>query len=712
MSVLSEFEELLTQRHDLAVKRIGEIGGEYLIPDPYGDYFRRMALFITEGGYEDLMPDKYETSYTNPVYAVSRFGTEMGRMLSFLAYELTSLIPLKAEGDIRLEDVTILCELFLEIYTAFQAAWIIEEDGDGARDKDGRGDDVARDKDRSGGIVGADCNRPIPEDLVSDVHSILRSFIVDYTEVTVAGRIRDMVDPSRDFAKRIIMESDLSDISYLERFGEYVTDDTRKLAAFINSLPQEDIQDMADTFTGGFVKGFAATGKDISKKKTVNIRYNLGFERVVRAAILNFQNIGMDVTIYRKALHAATRAGMSRVGYYGDLVNEQMDYDHREDQALFMDKAYAERKLEVVRAAFEEFKEEASLFAGPAVMERFGMKDFDPVNHSESYSMSDKQREISTDLVSRNARIQNEYIRMEERSFTIISYPVPPINHFEEVFRETVNINTLPYEKYRDMQQCIIKELEKGEYVEILGHNGNSTNLRVSLCKIVDINKQSIFENCVADVNIPVGEVFTSPVLAGTNGVLNVSQVYLGGLIYKDLTLTFKDGYITDYSCSNFPTAEENRRYIEENILHHHKSLPMGEFAIGTNTLAYVMAKRYGIFDKLPILIAEKTGPHFAVGDTCYSREEDVKTYNPDGRELIAKENEHTREFRKDDPLKAYYNCHTDITIPYEELKEISSVDSAGIRHTIISGGRFTVEGAEDLNKPLDEFESDTGSMR
>ena len=66
----------------------------------------------------------------------------------------------------------------------------------------------------------------------------------------------------------------------------------------------------------------------------------------------------------------------------------------------------------------------------------------------------------------------------------------------------------------------------------------------------------------------------------------------------------------------------------------------MGEFAIGTNTVAYRMAKKYDIFDKLDILIAEKTGPHFAFGDTCYSNSEERRVYNPDGKEIIAKDNE------------------------------------------------------------------------
>ena len=114
--------------------------------------------------------------------------------------------------------------------------------------------------------------------------------------------------------------------------------------------------------------------------------------------------------------------------------------------------------------------------------------------------------------------------------------------------------------------------------------------------------------------------------------------------------------------------------------------------------------KKYGIFDKLPILIAEKTGPHFALGDTCYTREEDLPTYNPDGREIIAKDNEHTLEFRKTDPVKAYYNCHTDITLPYEELEEIAAVDEDGVRYPVIKGGRFVVPGTGELNRPLDDI--------
>ncbi|NTV79056.1 MAG: leucyl aminopeptidase, partial [Clostridiales bacterium] len=132
--------------------------------------------------------------------------------------------------------------------------------------------------------------------------------------------------------------------------------------------------------------------------------------------------------------------------------------------------------------------------------------------------------------------------------------------------------------------------------------------------------------------------------------------------------------------------------------LFHHESLPIGEFAIGTNTKAYVMAEKYGIANRLPILIAEKTGPHFALGDTCYSHSEEVAVYNPDGKEIVARDNE-TSILRKTDLKKAYFNCHTDITIPYNELGRLYAVTEAGEEIPIIEQGRFVLPGTEELNQ-------------
>ncbi|WP_347559747.1 aminopeptidase [Clostridium sp. AM58-1XD] len=390
-----------------------------------------------------------------------------------------------------------------------------------------------------------------------------------------------------------------------------------------------------------------------------------------------------------------------KVGYYSAGPNKQYEYDHRQDSAVYMDKAFKDRKLGVMKVAYEEYKKEASWYAGPAVVETFGERPFEPVNKKEALSLTDKQEKLTVACTGEAAQIGQEYIRGDETSFTIIAFPVPEIGpDFQKIFKETIRINTLDYEKYKVIQQAVIDVLDQAACLEIKGAGSNETRLKVSLHKLNDPEKETNFENCVADVNIPVGEVFTSPVLQGTDGILHVESVYIGDIRFKNLKMTFKDGMVTDYSCRNFESEEENRKLVKQVILKNHDTLPMGECAIGTNTTAYAMAEQFGIIEKLPILIVEKMGPHFAVGDTCYSWAEDSAVYNPDGKEIVARDNE-ISILRKEDVSKAYFSCHTDITIPYRELDEIAAVLPDGKRIMVIEKGRFAVKGAEALNEPL-----------
>lgn len=313
--------------------------------------------------------------------------------------------------------------------------------------------------------------------------------------------------------------------------------------------------------------------------------------------------------------------------------------------------------------------------------------------------------------------IVNEYIPGDETSFTIIAFPVPAIGpDFEEIFKETIEINTLDYEKYQKIQQRLIDVLDTAEYVEIIGKGNNCTNMKVCLAELTDPKAQTRFENCVADVNIPLGEVFTSPKLTGTEGVLNVESVYVGDIQFKNLKMEFKDGRVGEVSCDNFleklpeGSSEEavleakaaGRKLVIQEIMNQHETLPLGEFAIGTNTTAYAMAEKYQITSRLPILIVEKMGPHFAVGDTCYSWSEDSPMYNPDGKEMIARDNE-VSILRKEDVSRAYFGAHTDITIPYKELERITVVRADGDRVQIIEDGRFVLAGLEELNVPLEK---------
>lgn len=671
-------------RYELAVSRIREMMDEETVEEKFRDYFRTVGAFVLlidetnqklrSGSfekysmeelaawnaklYEDILPDVYDRSYGNPAYATEKLGAEYGPVLSALYAEIRGAIAYVYEQ--KIEYLDILFELFVEIYNQFEEGPVVK-----------------------------------------NVQDTIYWYASDYCDVFVADRILEQVDASRSFATDIIRKSDLTDLRYLYSFGEYISASEIRTARHLLELDESVIAKMADVYTEGYRIGFVNTRKDLTKKKSVNIRYVLGFERVVKKAIENFEKMGLSPVIYRSGVSMLTKRQHLKIGYYGAIANKQYEYDHRDDQALFLDKKFVERKLEVMQTTYEHCKDLARVFAGPACIEMFGEEPFVPEVKEEVLTLNEKQQELSVSFDSRQSQLVNTYIPGDERSFTIIAYPVPEIgDKYEEIFDEIIRINTLDAKVYEKVQQTLIDALDQGTCVRILGGNGNCTDLTVQLHSLKDREKETIFENCVADVNIPVGEVFTSPVLEGTNGLLHVSKVYLNELQYQDLKITFANGMIADYNCKNFERELENKEYIKEHVLHRQATLPLGEFAIGTNTTAYVAAKKYGIEDKMPILIAEKMGPHFAVGDTCYSWSEDIKVYNPNGKEIIARDNS-VSILRKEDVSKAYYHCHTDITIPYEELKRIYVITADGKESSLIENGEFVLPGTEILNEPL-----------
>ena len=691
-----ESNELAGERFALMEERLTDIQKKAEVTEHFVVYFEQTAAFLLELAalyreaekdelfgrsmeeceqwnkvlYHDVMPENYDQSYANPAYAVAQLGEEFGAALSLLVSHIRGRITEAARGNLL--ELTIAMELFVEVYNAFESA---------KREADEVGINTATDVREA---QGADVCAGMPD--VKEIQQIFYWYFHDYSEIFYEESIRRLINPKEDFETKIVMESDLSDLRYLYAYGAYIGENEKQVAAFLNQMSEEEIQAMADTYTEGYRIGFETTGKDLSKKQVVQIRYPIGFERMVRAAIHNFEKMGLKPTMLASSISP----------------NKQFAYDHKEDRAYYLDKAYVERCLEVRKTYFEENKKIAAGLAGPAVIEVFGEIPFSPESKKEAFSYTDKQQQLYVYEMSQSGQITNQYIKGEERSFTIIAYPVPSIgDQFEEIFAETVKINTLDYVLYRDMQQKMIDVLDQADKVHITGKGANKTDLYVNIWKLNDPAKETAFENCVADVNIPVGEVFTSPVLEGTTGKLFVSQVYLGEFNYENLEIDFTDGMITAYTCTNFDSEEENKKYIRDNVLMHHETLPMGEFAIGTNTTAYRMARDYNIADKLPILIAEKTGPHFAVGDTCYSHEEDNMSYNPDGKAIVARENA-VSALRHEDMEKAYLNCHTDITIPYDELDKITVIRQDGTTVDIIADGRFVLAGTEALNEPLD----------
>ncbi len=659
----------LKERYDLCMERLAQIPNErgegcfFTKAAKLALYMDEIAKMVDDGSYFDLSIEKlqeindrlfvfeddatYAESFANPAYAVSKAGEVKGQVVAYVAHRLTSSIYHIFTKQLfrRL----IVLELLLELYG-------LEESG-------------------------AD---------VSEWKNAVYDFEHDYFEENRRYAVYNQFVPAKSPSVEVYNRIDPNDIRSIYYYGYKVGQSEKDMFNFIASLPEKDIDAMAYTYTNGYYKGFVAQRIDFSKKKSVQVYYNIGMERMIAAAVKKFKDMGLDSTFV----------------FASSTESKQADFDHKYDIALFLDKKYMDNFAPISRKVFEEVKDEVRAHGGPAVIEVFGEKDFEPESKKEAASLDEKQRALYAELLNTSLLVRCEFLPGEERSFTIISYPSTDIgDNFKEVFADTVKVNTLDSETYKRIHQHLIDALDTAEYVHIKGMNGNETDLRVALHELKDPSKETNFENCLDDVNIPVGEVFTSPKLTGTNGVLNVkADLFLRGLKFKNLKVTLKDGMVESYSCDNFDNEADNLKYMKEELLYNHETLPIGEFAIGTNTTAYVMGIKRNIQQKLDILIAEKTGPHFALGDTCYSHSEDHPTYNPDGKEIVARDNEITAKYRKTEPSKAYFSCHTDITIPYNELGEITAYAKDGSAITIIKEGRFVLPGTEELNVPLDEF--------
>lgn len=594
--------------------------------------------------YKELLPRNYDTSLANPKVCVDLYGKSAGQILCFIYSKGRSCFGYAYDNKIfRISSVF---DLFIKSYEALNQH------------------DVAA------------------------LKAVVREFAMDDIIYGAETHSKETYGAQMMRMTNIVMDADLSSPNYLYDYGIYITDHELKTHEFMKAYPQDKIELLAQTIVKAYIDGFRRDGKDITLRHNVRIVAVAGQEKLTRRIIEVLKDNNLN-------------------GYVDEMtgteVNKQYGYDHKFDMALYLDQEMTDFYKAKRKEASEASKDLLHDYSGILYVEKFGEEPFSPVGNDARVTLNDDQQGLYQDMLNSIRLMIEEYIPEKERSFNIVAFPTPEIGEqFEAIFEDTARINMLDSDDYEKVQKHIIDALDSGTKVHVLGKDGNETDIFVALKALEDPAKQTNFVNCVADVNIPVGEVFTSPVLKGTNGLLHLKKVYLDGFNYKDLKLRFEDGYVKEYTCANFDDEEENKKYIKENLLFPHNTLPLGEFAIGTNTLAYVIAEKYDITDKLPILIVEKMGPHFAVGDTCFSFAEDTPVFNEiDGKEIVARDNEHSIR-RKEDISKAYTNCHTDITLPYDGLAKISVMSDGGDEVMIIENGRFVLAGTELLNEPFE----------
>ena len=172
-------DECMKERYGLAKERIREVITEETVKEPFGDFFRKMAQFLSMTAdvmdeenveltleelkernhrfYQDILPENYESSYGNPAYAVNKLG-DYGKAFSFLYAELAGTVAYAHEK--RLWDMTVSMELFLEVYSAF-------------------------------------CEEELPE--AATIEGILRSYVNDYCQDMMEQRIGSYRDKNDCF---------------------------------------------------------------------------------------------------------------------------------------------------------------------------------------------------------------------------------------------------------------------------------------------------------------------------------------------------------------------------------------------------------------------------------------------------------------------------------------------------------------------------------
>ncbi|MHA1308968.1 MAG: aminopeptidase, partial [Candidatus Heimdallarchaeota archaeon] len=599
--------------------------------------------------YEDILPKNYDKSYSNPTVCVKTFGDDFGQLMSYFYSRFRAYTSFAfTHRAYKLEEHN---RLFIEVF-------------DHVKNNDIKYESLKK-------IV-----------IQLNYQNRTRDYI---------NRYRTENNPDYRFYTNIIMNDDLTDLRYLFKYGSYISENETNMAKFMSNFPQTKIITLAKALVKAYIRGIKRAGKIIGKRKTVGLLFRIGMEKLYREVIHEFERNKFKVSIFRVQ---STNA------------NRQYNFDHKYDDALIINQEWLDIVLDGFMKGVEETKDLHQTMSGVALIMNFGEKPFSPENKPELLRLSENQTKLYQELSNKANLALQEYQPSTETSFTIIAFPSTDIGEeFEEIFDATIEVNMVDTDKYEAIQQKIIDKLDQADTVHIKGKNTNETDLVIQLQELKKPDLETNFVNSGSAVNIPGAEVFTSPQLKGTNGILHVTETYQNGLLYKNLKITFKDGYVSEYSCDNFDTEDENNKYIEQNLLFPHKTLPMGEFAIGTNTLAYVYSRKYDILDVLPILISEKTGPHFALGDTCFARGEDAKRYNfYNKKQVMACDNEKSILRKSDKPQEAYTNVHSDIVMPFDDIEFITATKKNGEKIEVIKEGLFVLPGSEELNEPLLEF--------
>lgn len=382
----SERECQIRERYNLTIERIKSITQEDTVAPCFREFFQKTAGFIlcvngvkeskvnksiesfsleelageNRMLYQDVAGSNYQTSYANPAYASSVLGEELGLLLCLLYTEIRGEIIYAYEDNLLY--LTICNELFIEVYNCFEET-------------------------------------EVPA--YKQIRNIIYWYVSDYSDVFVADRIGAKLNTENTVVKMIVMNSDLSDLRYLYKYGEEISEQELQTAAYLNSLPETTIEKMAEFFVEESQKVLKDAGLDISQKKIINIKYALGTERILKSAIEMFERRGLRTTLIRDGVSILTKE------------------DQGVDFSSIWDKKLVERKLDVMKNAYEQWKDDMEGYIGTVVLETMHTQNEPDV------TLTEKQQKLlelyqgkAEQLVSHYTK-SNKYLLREVKSIVV-----------------------------------------------------------------------------------------------------------------------------------------------------------------------------------------------------------------------------------------------------------------------------------------------------
>jgi hypothetical protein len=500
------------------------------------------------------------------------------------------------------------------------------------------------------------------------------------------SRIDEAHVPTKNFENKILDLYEKTGINALNCRPWKEHSEALKVTEIFQKLSDTEVSDTARELLAGFKRSADVAGIEIKKGDIYNFHYAEGMERLVLELRKQTRALGLDFK-----------------GLCTPIVkdNHQELYDHKNDFHISLSDQFIAEYVSKSEKEMTKISSCMKKLRGNIVVEFYGEDLYSPVQHDKHLPFI---KEGYMNYQKAAMGLSEKFQPPGNMSFSICALPHPHIGpDIDILLKKSLGLITLPLDVWAKAQQKIVELLDRADYVRVKGCNASRTDIKVSFYKGHDIKKQTAFCSVLADLNFPVGEVFTTPRLEETNGLLHIpGELFFDGLPYKDFFLKYEKGRIADYGCTNFDDPVKCKEYIEENLFDKKTNLPMGEFAIGTNKILDKMVREHNIpQSKLSVLLIEKMGPHFAFGDTCYTMRETQNATNPDGREITARCNEISDPASGKPAHERYFFVHVDVTLPYQYTGSITAyINNQGKYEEIdiVRQGRFVLEGTQILN--------------